>query len=166
MDELVGTQTVPVIAGTTVLNEQTYERLSQMLASTDEGDHKMAQLILNQVNIEHSIYWIWQLARKGWWISQRMVNLRTKASRKFRDDTNLMALSTMGESSFIEHVNKKGWLTPEIFQTLMAKLNSDIVFRLNGITCSKFYNFTMELKPEFKHLNPEDKLKSVAYDNT
>ena len=165
MDELVGTQTVPVIAGTTVLNEQTYERISQMLASTDEGDHKMAQLILNQVNIQLSIYWLWQLARKGWWITQRMVNLRTKASRQFRDDTSLFALSTMGESSFIDHLNKKDWLTPEIFQKLMTKLNSDIVFRLNGITCSKFYNFTMELKPEFKHLNPEDKLKPVTYDN-
>jgi hypothetical protein len=94
-----------------------------------------------------------------------MVNLRTKASRQFRDDTSLFSLSTMGESSFIDHLNKKDWLTPEIFQKLMAKLNSDIVFRLTGITCSKFYNFTMELKPEFKHLNPEDKLKPVTYDN-
>jgi hypothetical protein len=164
MDELIGTQEVPVIAGTTVLDDQSCTRLLQMLKSTDEGDHKIAQLILNQVNIQHSIYWIWYLSRRGWSVGQNMVNLRTKASRKFRDDSSLFSLSNMNESEFINHLNTKSWLTPEIFQKLMSQVHRDIVFKIKGITCSKFYNYTMELKPEYKHLDPSDHLKEVAYD--
>jgi hypothetical protein len=165
MEELIGTSTVPVIAGTTVLDEHSYETLRHILNSNDEGDHKMAQLILNQINIEKSIYWIWKLSRQGWSTSQRMVNLRTKASRQFRDDSDLFKLASMGESSLIEYLKKKGWLTPEIFQKLVTKMNSDLVFRLKGISCAQFYNFTMELKPEFKELNPTDQLKLVEYVN-
>lgn len=165
MEELVGTQTVPVVAGTAVLNEQTYERLLQMLKSKDEGDHKIAQMILNQVNIEKSIYWIWLLCRHGWYVQQNMVNLRTKASRKFRDESEMYSLGNKAEAEFIKHLERKKWLTPEIFQTCLKKLQNDIVFRVNGITCAHMYNFTMEMKPEYKYLNPTDTLKPVAYEN-
>ena len=60
----------------TILNAEKYETILRMLKSTDVADHTIAQLLLNNCNVNKSIYWIWKLAKNGY--SSRMVNLRTK----------------------------------------------------------------------------------------
>lgn len=130
-----------------ILNEETAKSLAAMLKSNDEADHKMAQLILNTCDIEKSIYWIWQLAR---YYSNRMVNLRTKASRTFRDHSRLFFISQKGQRAFAEFLANQGWLTPDIYQ----KLENDIL-KATKLQCNnKFYDVTLKIKDEYKHLTP------------
>lgn len=154
MDELIGTQEVPVIAGTTVLTEENYLTLDKMLSSCDEGDHRMAQLILNQCNVQLSIYWIWKLAK---YKAHRMVNLRTKASRKFRDDSNLFYISNQNEYEFSKGIDNKNWLTPELFQLLKP----GIVRILSHDNRNRFYNLHFTVREDKKHFDPEQELQEL-----
>jgi len=153
MDDLVGTQEVPVIAGTTVLTEENYLTLDKILSSTDEGDHKMAQLILNQCNVQLSIYWIWKLAK---YKAGRMVNLRTKASRKFRDDSNLFYISHRNEYEFAKWLDTKDWLTPELFQLLKA----GVVRILSYDNKNRFYDLHFTVREDKKHFDPDQQLET------
>jgi len=56
-------KTAPAKVGT-VLTSQEYDTLNKMLSSTDKGDHRMAQALLNQCDVQKSIYWIWKLSKK------------------------------------------------------------------------------------------------------
>jgi hypothetical protein len=139
--------TASPIGEAVILNEETYDSLHKMLSSKDEADWKMAQLILNTCDIEKSIYWIWKLARISWY-SSRMVNLRTKASRNFRDHSRLFFISQKGHRSFAEFLDTQRWLTPEIYQML----ENDIL-RSNKSQCrNTFYDVTITIKDEYKHL--------------
>ena len=144
------TQQVPVAAGTTVINEETYNTLRNMLKSVDEGDHKMAQLILNQVDIPKSIYWIWKLSRDGY--GNRMVNLRTKASRMFRDKSRLFYIWSKGPSEFASFLAREGWITPELF----AILKKDVLQNLKFKSSNTFYDISINLKPQYVTLDPDD----------
>ena len=155
MTDNTTTQMVPVSAGTTVITEDVYNTLNKMLGSNDEGDHKMAQLILNQVDVEKSIYWIWKLSR---WYSNRMVNLRTKASRKFRDESRLFHICNKGGSSFATFLANYGWITPEIF----SFLKEDIIKDVRNKSSNAFYKVSIILKDDLKHLDPEDKLITIT----
>ena len=134
------------LAGTKILNEESYTRLLLMLNSKDKADHTMAQAILNQLDVENSIYWIWKLAREGWSVSTKMVYLRTKASRKFRDDCKLFEISQMDETLFAAHLDQIKWLTSEIFMKLKQEIIKAIIKR----NTSDFYNFSITLKKEFE----------------
>jgi hypothetical protein len=151
MNELQDQKVVSAPVDTTVLNEDTYKTLSLMLKSNDEGDHRMAQSILNQLDIRASIYYIWKLARQN---SNKMVNLRTKLSRKFRDETSLFHLDNCDEQEFGVWLERKGWLTPELFM----KLRSGIRDRLQRCNNDPFYDLHATIKDEYKHLHPEDRL--------
>lgn len=155
MDKLLGTQTVPVIAGTAVLTEENYLTLNNMLSSRDEADHKMAQLILNQCNIQLSIYWIWKLAKTK---CNYMVNLRTKASRKFRDDTNLFYIAHKNEYEFSKWLDNKAWLTPELFQVL----KKNIIKLLSFSDSHKFYELHFTVREDKKHFDPDQQLETLA----
>lgn len=130
-----------------ILNEETYESLHKMLVSSDEADHKMAQLILNTCDIEKSIYWIWKLSR-NYYTCNRMVNLRTKASRNFRDHSRLFFISQKGHRSFAEFLATQNWLTPEIYQILEKE-----ILQSNKSQCrNTFYDVNITIKDEYKHL--------------
>ena len=154
METLVGTQEVPVIAGTTVLTEENYLTLDKMLSSTDQGDHKMAQLILNQCNVQLSIYWIWALAKRNY---SYMVNLRTKASRKFRDDCALFHIAHKDEYAFSIWLDKRDWLTPELFQLLKP----GILRILSCDNTNRFYDLHFTVREDKKHYDPEQQLEAL-----
>jgi hypothetical protein len=137
----------PVKGEAVVLNEEIGQSLAKMLGSNDEADWKMAQLILNTCDIEKSIYWIWQLSRKSWY-ANRMVNLRTKASRNFRDQSRLFHISQKSERPFAEFLNTQGWLTPEIYQ----KLEEEIIERIETQCSNTFYDVVITVKEKYKHL--------------
>lgn len=142
---------VPLVASptktgeATILNEETYNSLLSMLKSNNEEDHKMAQLILNTCDIQKSIYWIWKLAQ---YYASRMVNLRTKASRYLRDNSDLFHIWGISGPKFVEHLQRKNWLTPEIYQII----EEDTLERLKNQCRNKFYHVTIQVKDEYKHL--------------
>lgn len=154
MDDVTGTPAVPVISGTAILTDETFETVKNMLKSTDEGDWKMAQLILNQLHVQSNIVRIRELARH---YANRMVNLRTKASRKFRDDCNLFYIAYTNNYEFVKWLEGKGWLTTDIFQSLKA----EIVRQLAGQDHHKYYRLSFEVRDEYKHLDPEQKLQHL-----
>jgi len=158
MDDIIGTPAVPVVSGTAFLTEESFATLKGMLASNDEGDHKMAQLVLNQLNVEHNIMYIRDLAKS---YCHRMVNLRTKASRKFRDDCSLFMIAGYGDYSFARWLNNKGWLTPDRFQ----KLKPGIIREFSSKDDHKFYKLKFEIKDIYKHLDPEQTLQPLRPSN-
>lgn len=139
-------------ADPTILTEETANSISTMLKSNDEGDHKMAQLILNQVNVEKSIYWIWTIAK---YRPDRMVNLRTKASRAFRDACDLFTIAYQSPDQFSRFLINKGWMTPEIYSKLLNSLLKDLQFKINGMSSAKTFEFSINIKEEYKHLKPD-----------
>ncbi len=128
-----------------VLDEEKYETLLGMLSSRDEGNHKIAQLVLNTCDIEKSIYWIWKLATRH---GGQMVNLRTKASRAFRDKSMLFSIWGMSSLSFLEHCNRNDIITPEIYQ----RLEDDILTTLTHQVRNTFYNVQITIRNKYKHL--------------
>jgi hypothetical protein len=129
----------------TILDEGSYTSLLSMLKSSNEEDWKMAQLVLNTCDIQKSIYWIWKLAR---YYCHRMVNLRTKASRYLREKADLFWISSQSGPKFVEHLEKKGWLTSEIYQII----EDETIERVKYQSQNKFYNVTIQVKDEYKHL--------------
>jgi len=129
-----------------ILDEESTKVLYKMFKSNDTADHKMGQLILNTCDVEKSIYYIWQLARSVY--PSLMVNLRTKASRNFRDQSRLFFISQKGSRTFSEFLTTQGWNTPEIFQ----KLETDVISGTIGQCRNKYYNVTLTIKEEYKHL--------------
>jgi hypothetical protein len=87
-----------------------------------------------------------------------MVNLRTKASRKFRDETNLFYISYTNNYEFVKWLDGKGWLTTEIFQSLKPQIITQLKARDNH----KFYKLSFEVKDEYKHLDPEQTLEPLT----
>lgn len=135
----------PVQGEALIIDEEKAKSLALMLMSRDTADHKMAQLILNTCDIEKSIYWIWRLSRKT---SNLMVNLRTKAGRNFKEHSRLFLISQKAERPFAEFLNTQGWLTPEIYQ----RLEKDIIERNLSQSSNTFYNVSITIKDEYKHL--------------
>jgi hypothetical protein len=143
---------VPVVAtplkdgeATPILDEEKYETLLGMLSSRDEGNHKIAQLIFNTCDINKSIYWIWKLSRKQ---GSNMVNLRTKASRAFRDKSRLFSIWNLAPLSFLEHCNRNDIITPEIYQRLEDDVLTSIVYQVRNT----FYDVQITIKDKYKHL--------------
>ena len=129
-----------------VLDEESFETLVSMLKSNDEANHKMAQLILNTCDIRKSIYWIWRLSRS--YYTNNMVNLRTKASREFRDKSDLFSLAVYSAMAFGKHLSNKGWLTPDIYQ----KIEDEIVKHVGRQVNNQFYDVSITIKEEYKEL--------------
>jgi hypothetical protein len=137
----------------TVLTLKEYETLDKMLSSTDKGDHTMAQALLNQCDIQKSIYWIWKLSKKG--NSSRMVYLRTKASREFEKTSNLFHISWQKATAFALNLVEKGWLTEEIYQYLKPEIMDELVARNKE---ANFYDIHITIKEEYKEYDPEHTL--------
>lgn len=142
--------------GTRVLTKEDYSTLLNMIRSSDPHDHTMAQLILIQLDVEKSIYLIWKLAKAG--NASRMVNLRTKAGRKFRDDSALFSIHYMNEKEFANWLNTRGWLTKELYQKLKPGIRTLIKKTIEN----PFYDFHITIKPEFKAFDEEDQLTSIS----
>lgn len=138
--------TSPIEGEVVILNKETYDSLLSMLKSSDSADWKIAQLILNRCDVEKSIYWIWELARRGF--SSRMVNLRTKDSRKFRDESHLFTISYKNAREFAYHLNRSNILTSEIYQ----KLEEEIISQTKNQCTNTFYDVTLTIKEKYKHL--------------
>lgn len=145
------TKTVPAKVGT-VLTSHEYETLDKMLSSRDEGDHRMAQAILNQCDVQKSIYWIWKLSKKN---SSNMVYLRTKASRDFRDATDLFSISWQKATAFALGLITKKWLTEEIYQYLKPEIMDELVKRNKD---ANFYEIHITIKEEYKEYDPNHTL--------
>ncbi len=103
----------------------------------------MAQLILNTCDIQKSIYWIWKLARHG---SHNMVNLRTKASRSFRDKSQLFYIAHLTSTRFANHLAGKDWLTSEIYQTLEEEIIKEAANKVSNV----FYDVELTIKDKYK----------------
>ncbi len=142
------------VADPKVLNEDTATTLINMLKSKDKSDHTMAQLILNQLDVQKSIYWIWKITKEVSWMTSNMVNLRTKASRKFRDDCSLFVITNQTTANFTAWLIKKDWMTPEIYSYIVADLVDELRYRLRGIDCTKMFEFEFKLKEEYEKYNP------------
>jgi hypothetical protein len=142
------TNTAPQVnPGVSVITEETFETLKGMIKSSDPADHLVAQMILTQVDVQKSIYWIWKLAIVN---SHRMVNLRTKAGRAFRDDSNLFYLSNASATGFGSWLVRRGWITDDIYQRIKKDLVNEA-----GYGCqSGFFEYSIALKDELKHLDP------------
>lgn len=151
----VGTNWVPGItpSGTRYLTEETFTTLKNMLNSSDPGDHVMAQQILIQIDVQLSIFYIWLLSKDN--RVNRMVNCRTKAGRAFRDAANLFGIAYLDEREFGAHLIDKGWMTPEIFIRLKPGIQKDAKKHNRH---NQFYDFSIELKGELKHLDESDEL--------
>ena len=150
------TKTVPAKLGT-VLNEQDYDTLSKMLWSKDEGDHRMAQAILNQCDIKASIYWIWKLARSK---ASNMVYLRTKASRTFEREAQLFTISHMKNTAFALNLHERDWLTPEIYMRIKLGVLDELVARNKE---ANLYNIHVTIKDPFLEYDQEDQLLQLTH---
>jgi len=128
-----------------IIDEERYNTILGMIASRDEGNHKIAQLILNTCDINKSIYWIWKLSKRH---GGNMVNLRTKASRAFRDKSMLFTIWGKEPVSFLEHCNRHNIITPEIYQRLEDDALSSIVNKVRNT----FYDVQITIKDKYKHL--------------
>jgi hypothetical protein len=147
-------KTVPAKVGT-VITEKEYDTLVKMLSSTDEGDHRMAQAILNQCNVKESIYWIWRLAKH---YSRRMVYLRTKASRNFRAECDLFSIAYKHSTGFARFLIRKDWMTTEIFQ----RLKEDIVEYIRDNNYEEnFYEVHIIIKESFRKFDPDSQLTKL-----
>jgi hypothetical protein len=144
-------KTAPAKVGT-VLTSQEYETLNKMLSSNDEGDHRMAQAILNQCDVQKSIYWIWKLSKKH---ASDMVYLRTKASRDFNKESNLFPISWQKATAFALGLIAKNWLTEEIYQYLKPEIMDELVARNKE---ANFYDIHITIKEEYKEYDPEHTL--------
>lgn len=148
------TKTVPAKVGT-VLTEQEYSTLYKMVASSDEGDHRMAQALLNQCDIQKSIYWIWRLSKPN---ANNMVYLRTKASREFAKSSDLFNISWMKATAFALHLIKTKWLTEEIYQRLKPEIMDEMAERnKNG----NFYEVHLVIKEQYREYDPESTLTKL-----
>lgn len=154
MNDTLGTSAVPVISGTAILTDESFATVKGMLSSNDEGNWKMAQLILNQLHIQSNIVRIRELARH---YSDRMVNLRTKASRKFRDDCSLFYISHTNNYEFVKWLERKNWLTTDIFQSF----KEGIVKQLAMMDHHKYYRLSFEVRDEYRHLDPAQQLQHL-----
>ena len=130
-----------------VLDKEMYESLESLLKSSDQENHKLAQFTLNTCDIQKSIFWLWRLADHH---SHKMVNLRTKASRYLQTTANLPSLSRMDETKFAEWLIDRDWMTHEIFMIL----EKPILEALKEQCDNQYYDVTVKLKEEYKHLTP------------
>lgn len=145
---------VPANSGT-ALTESDYNTLESIFSSNDEDNHRIGQAILNRCDIQASIYWIWRLAKRH---SHKMVYLRTKASRKFVEDTNLWHLSSRTGDEFSRYLLARGWLTTEHFQTLKDHIVEHLKHRTER---RNFYDIQYVIKEQYRHLDPESKLTNL-----
>jgi hypothetical protein len=145
---------VSATADTSILNEESYNRLKDMLGSSDPENHKMAQLILNQLNIRESIYYIWLLSKNH---SSRMVYLRTKAGREFQAACQLFGIAMMDEQQFAVWLRTRHWLNIDLYQ----KLKRGIRNRIGRDNTNPFYDFHITIKPEFLALDPSDQITKL-----
>lgn len=134
----------------TILNAEKYETILRMLKSTDVADHTIAQLLLNNCNVNKSIYWIWKLAKSGY--SSRMVNLRTKASRKLRDDSRLFHIANKNAYLFVSYLKTQELLTSEIFMFL----KDDLLNHVERQCSNSFFVTSFTLKDEYKQFNTSE----------
>lgn len=149
-------KSVPAKVGT-VLTESDFNTLRGMVKSSDEGNHKVAQQILNQCDVKRSIYWIYKLCRSDWRATNNMVYLRTKASREFRDACELFDIYRMEAEEFADWLIERRWMTQWIFQQLKA----DIIKDLKKQSKNSFFNLYHSIKPEFAALDPDNQVESL-----
>ncbi len=139
----------PINGEAVVINEEIYNSLITMFKSSNEEDHLMARLILNTCDIKKSIYWIWLLARSGGWnVLNKMVYLRTKASRNFRDLSRIFHIYSKSPREFATFLENEKWLTPEIYQYLEEAIINTTCSQVRN----RFYDVTIKIKDEYKHL--------------
>lgn len=147
-----GTDTVSGKTDTVkVLNEDTYNTLNNMLSSRDPADHKLAQLILVQVDVEASIYFIWCLAKKH---VNTMVNLRTKLGREFAKNSHLFAIARHTPNEFAIFLKRQNWITPELYMLLVKGIKQEMAKDKKHY----FYDLHATIKDEHKDLDPTDTL--------
>lgn len=131
-----------------VLDQEMYESLLSLLKSSDEENHRLAQFTLNTCDIQKSIFWLWKLAKHS--NRNRMVNLRTKASRYLQATAELHNIAFKNEAEFAEWLIDKNWMTQDIFQVL----EPHIIEKLKDQCDNIYYDVTVKLKEEYKHLTP------------
>jgi hypothetical protein len=151
-------KTVPAKVGT-VLTEHEFNTIKMMIQSRDVGDHRVAQALLNQCDVQKSIYWIWRLADIN---ASNMVYLRTKASREFEAEANLFNISHKTNTSFALHLVEKNWLTEEIYQYLKPGILDELATRTRE---NNFYNLSIEIKDKYREFDPESVLTPLFISN-
>lgn len=156
METAVETKVVSAIdTTTTILTEDSANTLNKMLGSKDPADHLVARQILNQLDVEKSIYWIWQLAKNH---NTRMVYLRTKASREFNTKAQVFTISYKKSLEFAEWLNNKKWLTHDIYQALKDDINKTMKDKLKNV----FFDSHITIKDYYKELDPNNEIINLS----
>ena len=148
-----------------VLSPAEYQTCEALIRSSDPADWAILQQVLLTLNKEKNIIEIHKLAKINWY---RMVNLRTRFGRDFNMSLQLSHLCSLSGRDMLTYLDKRGWLTPERFEMFKEKTLRDF----NQHCCHPFYEVKIELRPEYKHLDPQDTLaynpfdKSVKHEST
>jgi hypothetical protein len=137
-------QVVPPVGGATIIDENAYNTLVGIFKSGDQENFVIGQMILTSCNVKESIYYIWKLSREVY--VNNLVNLRTKAGRKFRDECHLFSMCSMGDRNFAEFLLRQNWLTTDIFTLLEEEITKTTERQVRN----KFYDVKLELKDEYK----------------
>lgn len=150
----------PVYTQDKILTPEEFNRCISLIKSNDPADWAILQQVMLSLNREACIIEIWTLARINWY---RMVNLRTKAGREFASSLALSSLGNhAGGQQILKYLQTRGWLTPERFLLFKDKTLND----LSSQTNHQFYEVRIELRPEYKHLDPTDTLIYNPYDKS
>lgn len=143
----------------TVLTQTEFETVHKMICSHDQGDHRMAQAILNQCDIQKSIYWIWKISKGR---AANMVYLRTVASREFEKETQLFKITWMKATQFGFYLHEKGWLTQEIYQFLKPEILEELGSRSSY---QNFYQINIVIKDDYREFDPQSVLTPLEISN-
>ena len=130
-----------------IVDKDSYESIRNMLASSDESNHKIGADVLSSCDIAKSLYWIWKLAAKY----QSCVNNLSsyKHIRLFIKKSDWNKVSSMDAEDYLEYAHKKGLLTSESFalvindaaQLYAHRMSSDL-FRIEMKPSSKYRSFS------------------------
>ena len=120
--------TEAAVSSLRIMDEELYQRVHDMLSSSDSGHWPIAEEILFTVDVDKSIYWMWKIVRTHWW----RFNRRRKAVReKITQHPILSIIVGKSDHWFADWLAREGRMTEEIWNRLqpavMKHMESKIV---------------------------------------
>ena len=140
------------IAPTGILTDEMVASLKEMFKSYDESNHKIAQEILYNCDVENSIYNIYKLVRDvGVW---KLMDNRNKNAKLFAERCSIYKLQDADAYKIIKLLNENypEQLTTEVFNELLAGAAKRY---MRHITDSEIFTVEVKLSDKFNKFNPE-----------
>lgn len=104
-----------------IIDQETYQSLSNMLSSSDATNQLTAIEIISNSDINQSLYYLWKLIKEHGGV---MANFRkNKNFRLFKEQINFGVMSCRSERTMLPFLEKAGVLTPEIYKELMTEIH-------------------------------------------